>query len=145
MKRRKRRTSVSQKLRFEVLKRDDFTCQYCGRKAPEVTLEVDHVDPVARGGVGDVLNLVSSCRDCNGGKGARVISDQSVIAAQVKEVERRDEKLREIERLAKLSRETESFHEQEHARVIGHWLELSEWCCRLTEEAKDRLRRELKK
>jgi 5-methylcytosine-specific restriction endonuclease McrA len=37
--------AISKKLRFEVFKRDNFTCQYCGRETPEVILEADHVIP----------------------------------------------------------------------------------------------------
>ena len=45
-----KRKALSQKIRFEVFKRDSFTCQYCGRKAPDVVLQVDHIVPVAKGG-----------------------------------------------------------------------------------------------
>ena len=31
------RKQVSKKIRFEFFKRDNFTCQYCGRKAPQVS------------------------------------------------------------------------------------------------------------
>jgi len=55
------REQISKKLRFEVFKRDSFTCQYCGRKAPEIVLNCDHVTPVAEGGTTDILNLVTSC------------------------------------------------------------------------------------
>ena len=44
------RKAISKKLRFEVFKRDNFTCQYCGRMAPDVILEVDHINPVKNGG-----------------------------------------------------------------------------------------------
>lgn len=43
-----KRKSLSKKTRFEVFKRDSFTCQYCGRSAPEVVLQVDHIKPVAK-------------------------------------------------------------------------------------------------
>lgn len=56
------------KLRFEVLKRDRFTCRYCGRRAPDVTLEVDHVTPRAAHGSDELENLVAACFDCNRGK-----------------------------------------------------------------------------
>lgn len=59
-----KRRPVSKKLRFEVFKRDNFKCQYCGASAPDVILEVDHINPVAKGGKNDILNLVTSCRDC---------------------------------------------------------------------------------
>ena len=39
------RKGLSKKIRFEVFKRDQFTCQYCGKQAPNVVLEVDHITP----------------------------------------------------------------------------------------------------
>lgn len=66
-----KRKAISKKLRFEVFKRDSFTCQYCGRKAPDVVLEVDHIKPVAQGGTNTILNLITSCRECNRGKGKK--------------------------------------------------------------------------
>jgi hypothetical protein len=62
------------RLRFFILKRDNFTCQYCGRKSPETILEIDHVFPQSRGGDNDPANLITSCRDCNLGKGDVVLS-----------------------------------------------------------------------
>ena len=56
-------------LRFEILKRDEFTCQYCGKKAPEVKLQVDHITPLSKGGKTDKDNLITSCSECNKGKG----------------------------------------------------------------------------
>jgi hypothetical protein len=61
------------KLRFQVLARDNFTCQYCGRKAPDVQLQVDHVKARKNGGTNEVDKLVTSCVDCNIGKGTLVI------------------------------------------------------------------------
>src|SRR5262245_45542433 len=60
--------AVTVRTRFEVFKRDEFTCQYCGRKSPEVVLEVDHIIPVSDGGTDDPINLWTSCWDCNRGK-----------------------------------------------------------------------------
>lgn len=62
------RRTVSARTRFEILKRDNFTCQYCGRKAPDVTLECDHIHPVSRGGSDDFDNLIAACWECNSGK-----------------------------------------------------------------------------
>ena len=64
-----RRTGLSQKVRWHVLARDSFTCQYCGRKPPDVVLEVDHVTSVADGGSNEMDNLVAACAQCNRGKG----------------------------------------------------------------------------
>lgn len=60
--------ALSVRARFEVFKRDEFTCQYCGRRSPEVVLEVDHILPVAAGGTDDSMNLATSCWECNSGK-----------------------------------------------------------------------------
>lgn len=60
--------AVSKRLRFEVLKRDGFTCRYCGMSAPHVELHVDHVHPRSRGGRDEIENLVAACRSCNLGK-----------------------------------------------------------------------------
>lgn len=68
------RTQLSKKQRFDVFKRDVFTCQYCGRTPPSIVLEVDHIIAVASGGKNEEENLVTSCFDCNRGKGAADIN-----------------------------------------------------------------------
>ena len=60
--------AISRRLRYEVLRRDSYTCRYCGAKAPDVKMTVDHVVPVALGGTDEPANLVAACGDCNGGK-----------------------------------------------------------------------------
>lgn len=62
------RKYISKELRFKILHRDNFTCQYCGRKAPEVILHVDHIRPVSKGGDNRESNLITACYDCNMGK-----------------------------------------------------------------------------
>lgn len=65
----KRRT-ITPKMRFEVLKRDRFSCVYCGALASEETqLVVDHIDPFAAGGADDITNYTTACQKCNAGKG----------------------------------------------------------------------------
>lgn len=60
--------SISARLRFRIFTRDNFTCQYCGRRSPDVVLNVDHREPVSKGGNDDPANLVTACVDCNQGK-----------------------------------------------------------------------------
>ncbi|WP_343997128.1 HNH endonuclease, partial [Williamsia deligens] len=74
--------AVSKRLRYEILRRDNHQCRYCGATAPEAPLTVDHVVPVALGGVDDPSNLATACRDCNAGKSAS--SPDAPIVAQVK-------------------------------------------------------------
>lgn len=60
--------AVSKRTRYEVLRRDNHACRYCGQMAPDVKLTVDHVMPTALGGSDAPDNLVAACRDCNAGK-----------------------------------------------------------------------------
>lgn len=69
------RKQISTRTRFEVFKRDAFTCQYCGGNPPAVVLHLDHITPVSRGGTNDLDNLVTSCQDCNLGKSDVPLSD----------------------------------------------------------------------
>jgi hypothetical protein len=73
------RKAIRKSVRFEVFKRDSFTCQYCGQKAPDVVLEVDHITPVADGGDNAILNLVTACRACNAGKSDKSLSDSAAL------------------------------------------------------------------
>lgn len=62
--------AISRSLRFQILRRDNHTCQSCGRSAPDVALQVDHVLPEALGGRTEAANLRALCEDCNRGKSA---------------------------------------------------------------------------
>lgn len=70
--------AVSKRVRYEVMRRDNHACRYCGAMAPEAKLTIDHVIPVALGGADDPGNLVTACRDCNAGK-TSTSPDQAVI------------------------------------------------------------------
>lgn len=65
-----KRKSISPRVRFLVLQRDDFRCRYCGATAEDDRLHLDHIHPVARGGVDDLENLLTACQTCNLGKAA---------------------------------------------------------------------------
>lgn len=56
--------------RRAVLARDGWTCQYCGSRKPNLT--VDHVIPRSRGGLSVWENIVASCAACNRRKGNRL-------------------------------------------------------------------------
>ena len=60
--------AVSKRLRYEILRRDNHACRYCGATAPSAKLAVDHVIPQSLGGSDKPENLVASCADCNAGK-----------------------------------------------------------------------------
>lgn len=68
------RPPVPASLRSAVLRRDNFKCMYCG--GTEGPFDVDHVVPVAKGGViDDIDNLITACVPCNRSKGAKHLED----------------------------------------------------------------------
>lgn len=64
---------VSKKLREKILKRDNYTCKYCGKKFPAEYLQIDHIRPVCLGGDNRESNLTTSCWKCNNEKGTKRI------------------------------------------------------------------------
>jgi len=92
----KARKAISKKARFEIFKRDSFTCQYCGRKSPDILLVIDHINPVAKGGTNDFLNLITSCHDCNSGKSDRLLADATVLDKQRQQLEELQERKEQI-------------------------------------------------
>lgn len=78
-----KRKPISRRLRYEILRRDDYACRYCGVRAPDVVLTIDHVIPVSLGGTDDPVNLVAACKDCNAGKTSS--SPDAPLVAQVSE------------------------------------------------------------
>lgn len=110
-------------VRFEVFKRDGFTCQYCGRKTPAIVLEVDHIIPIAGGGTDDIENLVTACWDCNRGKGARDLDSR----APVPDLEERAGLIMEREaqiRVYNEAKQTERERkDRDFAEVWEHWFD----------------------
>lgn len=105
----KGKRNISKKTRFEVFKRDNFTCQYCGRMAPDVILEVDHINPIAKGGNNNILNLITSCFECNRGKGKRKLTENEEIKKQQEMLKEINIKREQLEMLLKWKQELENF------------------------------------
>ena len=66
-----RSRSISWRLRFIVMRRDDFKCRICGRSPalqPGLVLHVDHVNAWIKGGETVMDNLQTLCEQCNVGK-----------------------------------------------------------------------------
>jgi hypothetical protein len=97
---------IGKKKRFEIFKRDSFQCQYCGASAPEVILEIDHIKPVSKGGKNDIVNLITSCFDCNRGKGNRELSDNSVARKSIDEIRRQKERLEQSKMIVQWKEES---------------------------------------
>jgi hypothetical protein len=91
------RKTLSKKTRFEIFKRDSFTCQYCGKSAPDVILQVDHIMPVSKGGENEITNLITACYLCNQGKRDILLDDDAVIAKRKKQLDELQERREQIE------------------------------------------------
>jgi hypothetical protein len=120
-----RRTAISTRLRFEVFKRDRFACQYCGAKAPEAVLHIDHINPVAEGGQTILLNLVTSCRPCNLGKGRRPLSDQQVMDKTRLQLEELETRREQLDMLFQWHDSLQQLDEDTVTRVAEYWQSLA--------------------
>ncbi len=90
-----KRKAISKKNRFDIFKRDGFTCQYCGAHPPKAVLHVDHIVPVAHGGGNEDTNLVTACDHCNLGKAATSLeSIPASLSSRAAEVTEREAQLR---------------------------------------------------
>ncbi len=119
-----RRDSLPKKIRFEVFKRDSFTCQYCGAKAPDVVLEVDHIVPVSEGGTDELLNLVTACKACNAGKSDRKLSDNSILEKQRAQLEEFQERIEQIEMMLLWHKELTQLDDYILEQVADFWAQL---------------------
>ena len=97
-----KRKAIGKKLRFEVFKRDKFSCQYCGSTPDSdgVVLNIDHIKPVKDGGDNNILNLITSCWDCNIGKGAVKLDDSTVLKKQRDGMETLEEKRQQLKMMS---------------------------------------------
>lgn len=73
---RQERKIMNDDIRYNVLKRDNFTCQKCGITSKDgAKLEVDHIIPVSKGGKTIMSNLQTLCDRCNSGKNDKTKED----------------------------------------------------------------------
>ncbi len=73
---RQERKIMNDDIRYNVLKRDNFTCQICGATAKDgAKLHVDHIIPISEGGKTVMSNLQTLCERCNIGKSNKTEDD----------------------------------------------------------------------
>lgn len=138
------RKSITKTLRFEVLKRDSFACQYCGAKAPEVVLHVDHIEPVSKGGTNELLNLITSCLSCNLGKSDRRLDDDSIIQKHRTQLEVLQERKEQLEMMMQWQKGLLSLESSTEDQAADFWTELVPPYC-LTKDGRKELSKYLAK
>jgi hypothetical protein len=116
-----KRKSITKKTRFEIFKRDSFTCQYCGAKAPDAILEIDHLNPVKHGGENDLLNLITSCFVCNRGKSHRKLSDNSVVEKQRVQIEELNIRRQQLEMILEWRDELQKDSNYQINQACSYW------------------------
>jgi len=140
------RDPLKKSVRFEVFKRDSFTCQYCGHKAPDVVLEVDHITPVAAGGGNEILNLVTACKSCNSGKRDRLLSDTAAIDKRRQQLEDLEDRRTQLQMLHEWHLSLIDLDDQAVSMAESLWYESVgvegyNW----TDSARDEMRKVIKK
>jgi len=119
-----KRVQVSKRIRFEVFKRDKFTCQYCGRKAPDVVLHIEHVEAVSRGGTNDIINLVAACVACNIGKSNIPLDDHSAVAKQRAQLTELQQRREQLQMMVEWRRGLSEIREEAIEEVSNFWGQL---------------------
>ena len=102
------RKNIDNKLKYAVLQRDNSTCQRCGaniHNTPNVRLVVDHKVPVELGGDTTIDNLWTLCSDCNGGKQAFFVDENT-------------DRIKEIMQMNSASSRLQAFFELNPNKVI---------------------------
>ncbi len=115
-----KRKALSKGMRFDVFRRDGYKCRYCGRDSTAVILEVDHIIPVAEGGTNDEANLITSCFDCNRGKGVK-----SLFSAAPTEMDRLRiaQERQEIIAAANLAKKASAARDELEQGICDFWCE----------------------
>lgn len=115
-----KRIGLGNKIRFEVFRRDSFKCQYCGKSAPDIILNVDHINPVSKGGTNDIFNLITSCYECNQGKKARKLSEETEISKQKKQLDLLNERRNQLDMLLKWKTGLIEYKEDQAQKIANY-------------------------
>lgn len=140
-----KRKPISKAIRHEIFKRDSFTCQYCGKSAPDVVLEIEHIIPISKGGDNETLNLITACFDCNRGKGSKLLSDDTIIKKQKKQLKELNEKKQQLKLLIEWKKELLTLENQTLEYALQYWADKTKKSNRvLSETGKAKMKKFIK-
>lgn len=69
------RGSIPKNMRRDIYSRDEYTCQFCKQKFHSSDLTIDHLVPLALGGLDEITNYVTCCHPCNQQKADQTLAD----------------------------------------------------------------------
>lgn len=76
----KRKEYVLKSYDFAIFSRDNFRCVYCGKSVEDdISLTIDHIYPISKGGKHDIFNLATCCSDCNCKKGMSLLPESLIL------------------------------------------------------------------
>jgi hypothetical protein len=119
------RKGIPKSVRFEVLKRDSFSCQYCGASAPDAVLHIDHIDPVANSGDNHITNLITSCEGCNLGKSDKALSDDSAVKKAKNQLDQLQERREQLEMMMEWQRGLRNLADDAVSQLCSYWEDLA--------------------
>ena len=140
-----KRKGISKSTRFEVFKRDSFTCQYCGKSATDVVLEVDHINPVSKGGDNDISNLITACFDCNRGKRDKKLTENQAIKKQKEELDKLNQRREQLEMMAQWRAELIDIENEEADKIMKLVSDSLGLNSKLTDTGRTKMKRLIKK
>jgi len=74
-------TVLTEEIRQHIYKHDNYQCLCCGKeRRRSISLEIDHILPIAMGGKNIPSNLQRLCKQCNGIKGVNEINYRSIVS-----------------------------------------------------------------
>lgn len=139
-----KRQGISKNKRFDIFARDNFTCQYCGKKAPNVILEVDHIIPVSKGGDNKLTNLITSCFECNRGKTNKKLKENIALEKQMNELEIINEKRNQLELIAKWQKQLNNIDKKNEKIFLDKYFNLTNKQITLNKVGKNTLKKGIK-
>lgn len=119
------RKPIPKGVRFDVFKRDSFRCQYCGATSPDVLLEIDHINPVAKGGDNDITNLLTACQACNSGKSDKTLDENTTVAKARTQLDQLQERREQLEMMMSWMEGLRDIQDETTSRVASYWYELA--------------------
>lgn len=83
-------------------------------------MHIDHIIPVSKGGTNDLINLVTSCSDCNLGKGATELSDDSIVKKQQKRIKELSDRNEQLEMMLEWRNDLQNIKDKEIEEIKSY-------------------------